>query len=119
MTADETVQAIVAFVRKIVLSPHATVRYTDKTRMRRLLDEYDEAMKRKTGFARVLEDDGDELPGAKDATSLPLCGFCEHQFRPKRKDQRYCRAECRKAAYYDRQNRIRHKPSRIDPHAGE
>lgn len=109
MTADQAMQALASYVRKIILSPNSLIRYTDKTRMRRLLDAYEEARKRKTGFERLMEDDDEELPGAKDATSLPLCGFCDRQFRPKRVGQRYCRTECRKAAYYDRQNRIRHK----------
>jgi len=108
MTADQAMQLIAEFVRKLVYGPHLTIRYTDATRLRRLLDAYDTARSRKTGFERVMDDDGDELPGATTATSLPLCGFCDRQFRPKRKGQRYCRTECRKAAYYDRQNRIRH-----------
>jgi hypothetical protein len=108
MTADQAMQLLAAYIRKVVWRPDSSLRHTDKIRLRRLLDGYDEARSRKTGFERLMDDDEDDLPGSKTATSLPLCKWCKGQFRPRRADQKYCRTECRKAAFFDRQARIRH-----------
>jgi hypothetical protein len=110
MTADQAAQDLAAYLRKLIYSPHSELRHTTRSIGRRLLAQWDNARKRMTGLERVLHDDEDELPGAVDATStLPKCKFCDRQFRPKKKGQRYCSTECRKEAFYERQRRIRHK----------
>jgi hypothetical protein len=113
MTADEAAKALAELVRKIVASPHAGLRHTIRSSMQRALEKYDAAHKRRTGFERLIADDGEELPGSHDATAArPKCKHCGNQFRPRHKNQKWCSTECRKAAFYDRQKRIRHQDTK-------
>ncbi len=104
-------------MRKAAYSPSSHLRHTERALFVRALNIFDKTRQRKTGFAHILSDDGDEeLPGAGEATpTLPACKFCDRQYRPKKKGQKFCSTECRKAAYYARQRKIRHK----DPPAPE
>lgn len=110
MDAEQAARALAEIVRKVACSPHSELRHTTRYLLRQALRQFDEARKRKTGFERVLDDDGDDLPGAEVATASarPRCKFCEREFRP-RKGQKYCSTVCRKKGYYRRQARIRHK----------
>jgi hypothetical protein len=112
MTADEAAKALAELVRKLVWSPHSGLRHISRSALQRALEKYDHARKRKTGFERLLTDDdgSEELPGSHDATTArPKCKHCGNQFRPRHKHQKWCSTDCRKAAFYDRQRRIRHK----------
>lgn len=115
MTAEQAAQALADLVRRLAYSPHSGLLYSTRSELRHALKAFDSARKRKTGFERIMADDEDELPGAKVATStLPLCKFCERQYRP-RKGQKYCSTECRKKAYHLRQARIRHRDKSAAP----
>jgi hypothetical protein len=108
MTVDEAAKALAALVRKVVWSPHSGLRHTTRAVLRKSVEEYERACKRKTGFERLLSDDGEHLPGSEDATTYrPKCKFCDRQFKPRHKKQKWCSTECRKAAFYDRQRRIK------------
>jgi len=110
MTSDEAAKALAELVRKIVWSPHSGLRHITRSSLLRALEKYDHAHKRRTGYERLLADDGEELPGAHDATTArPKCKHCGNQFRARHKNQKWCSTDCRKAAFYDRQRRIRHK----------
>lgn len=108
MTADEAAKALAELVRKVVGSQHSGLRHTTRGALRRAYEVYETACKRKTGFERLMADDGDHLPGSLDATEArPKCKFCGDQFKPRHKNQKWCSGECRKAAFYERQRRIR------------
>ncbi len=110
MTFEEAAMLLAEGVRKLVYSPHAGLRHTQRSYLRRLLENVEESRKRKTGFERLMADDGEHLPGAEDATAArPRCKHCGDQFRPRHKNQKWCSTECRKLAYHERQRRIRHK----------
>lgn len=118
MTADEAAKALAALVRKIVWSPHSGLRHTTRSVLRRTLENYENACKRKTGFERLIADDGEDLPGSGDPTkSKPKCKFCEREYHPRHKNQKWCSTECRKAAFYDRQRRI-HLGKKEEPVVG-
>lgn len=109
MTAEEATLELVEVVRKAVRSPHSGLRYTVRTVILQALKRFEDARSRKTGLQRILDNDGDDLPGADSATStLPRCKFCERQYRA-RVGQKYCSTDCRKMAYNRRQARIKHK----------
>lgn len=69
----------------------------DRFALRAALKAYDAARNQKTSFERILEDDGDDLPGANAAQ--PTCPFCKGHFYRRRKDQLYCGTLCRQAAF--------------------
>lgn len=111
MTTDEAARALAEMVRKVVWSPYSGLRHTTRAALRRLLEGYDESIKRKTGFERLMLDDGEDLPGALDAAAArPVCGHCGNQFRPRHKSQKWCSTDCRKAAYYARQQHAKAAP---------
>jgi hypothetical protein len=119
MTSEQAAIALAELVRKITFSPHSGLKHTTRHSLKQALAAFEKARQRKTGFQRLVEDDGDELPGATSATpTLPACLFCKRQYRKKRKDQRYCSTDCRKAAFVERQARIRHKPVVRSPRHG-
>jgi hypothetical protein len=107
MTVDEAARLLAGLARKIAWSHNSGLRHTTRYTLQRFVKQYEDACKRKTGFQRLLDDEGDDLPGAHTATShLPRCAFDQRLFRPKRSDQKYCSTECRKAAYNERQVNI-------------
>lgn len=119
MTSDEAAKMLAEVVRKLVWSPHSGLRHTTRGMLRRAYETYEAACKRKTGFERLLADDGDHLPGSEDATAArPKCRYCGDQFKPRHKNQKWCSSTCRKAAFYERQKRIRHQDKKPEPVLG-
>lgn len=119
MTADEAAKALATLVRKIVWSPHSGLRISTRTALKRAYETYEHACKRKTGFERLMADDGEDLPGSEDASAArPKCKHCGNQYRPRHKNQKWCSTDCRKAAYYERQKRIRHQDKKPEPVVG-
>jgi hypothetical protein len=111
MTSEEATLELVEVVRKAVRSSNSGLRFSVRTVILQALKQFEDARSRKTGLQRILEDDGDDLPGAETATTtstLPRCKFCERHFRA-RVGQKYCSTDCRRMAYNRRQARIKHK----------
>lgn len=109
VSVEQAARDLAELVRKAAWSPHSRLDWSLRVAFRHAVKRFDDARKRKTGFERVLADDGEDLPGSNDAKATrPLCAFCERQFRP-RVGQKYCSAECRKKAYHRREARIRHR----------